>query len=280
MPVRSSIEVLTSRFKALEQVGMNRDREVSAIQDQFAYLQRTMLQRFDDVTSRFQSKMEDAVWKKMQGVEKEIRDSVQEDLAVLNMNPMDKKVESAKEAASSIKPTAADDSLREHAEAADRELATVTAERDTARQQLETAEGQLKDANGHITRLTAETSKMKELEEAHAALTAQLGAVSADVADLRTQREYLRTQLAEAEAERDTLRTQMAERAAAPTVSTQGDKVEDPVKVEAQSPETDTPNPVPEETEPASLSEFIRENPNQSKAKEEPEADDPWRESQ
>ncbi|KAI8816155.1 uncharacterized protein EV422DRAFT_572049 [Fimicolochytrium jonesii] len=86
--VRSSIETVLHRFAALEAVGAARTKEVAAIQSQFSDLQSNMLKKFDDTLRRFQEKSENAVWRRMREVEREIRESVAEDLAILNMNPM------------------------------------------------------------------------------------------------------------------------------------------------------------------------------------------------
>ncbi|KAJ3161703.1 hypothetical protein HDU86_006473 [Geranomyces michiganensis] len=283
--VRSSIEVLTKRFKALEQVGVNRDREVSAIQDQFAFMQTTMLKRFDDVGARFQQKMEDAVWKKMGAVEKEIRDSVQQDLAVLNMNPMEKnKAEATAPAtpstASAIQaspptpatppppPPSEDPVLRQRAETAEQKLASVTLERDTARHELEASEQRLHKLRDELALVNADFGKLRDVEEARAGLAAQFEALNRDASEMRAERERLKKELAEAQAEQEALKSSKSgpiEPSPAPETQ------------EKQIVEKTEPEPAKETDEPSSLSEFIRENP--AKAKKEPvEEEDPWRE--
>ncbi|KAJ3171880.1 hypothetical protein HDU87_008198 [Geranomyces variabilis] len=293
--VRSSIEVLTKRFKALEQVGVNRDREVSAIQDQFAFMQTTMLKRFDDTGARFQAKMEDAVWKKMGAVEKEIRDSVQQDLAVLNMNPMEKQVSTPTAAAAppppqpqgippalSTAPSAAqllpaeDPILRQRAETAEETLASVTLERDAARQELQASQRRLEEMRGELAKVSEDFGKLRDVEEARAALAAQFEALNRDAGEMRTERELLRKELAEAQAEQEALNARKPTEPA-PTVET---KANEASAVVAQTTEPATVPRTDEATaEASSLSEFIRENPVKEKKEPDEVESDPWRES-
>ncbi|KAI9090016.1 hypothetical protein DFS34DRAFT_597814 [Phlyctochytrium arcticum] len=164
--VRSSLEVLHTRFRALEAVGLNRDKEINAIQEQFNYMQTTMNQRFESVQKRFQTKMEDAVWKKMQNVEKDIRASVQEDLAVLNLDPMAAHRTEGGEAAAvaaavtDTKPkveTTADEKiagLTERTEAAERRLADVEKEREAYQKREDDLQNKLAVAQYEISRLS------------------------------------------------------------------------------------------------------------------------------
>ncbi|KAJ3173712.1 hypothetical protein HDU88_002801 [Geranomyces variabilis] len=291
--VRSSIEVLTKRFKALEQVGVNRDREVSAIQDQFAFMQTTMLKRFDDTGARFQSKMEDAVWKKMGVVEKEIRDSVQQDLAVLNMNPMEKQVMTPAAAALPPQPQAVppapsttpssaqlvpaeDPVLRQRAETAEQSLASVTLERDTARQELHASQRRLEELRGELAKVSEDFCKLRDVEGARAALAAQFEALNRDAGEMRAEREALRKALAEAQTEQEALNAQKSTEPATipetePEAASAGvaEKIEPPSVSRAGE----------EVAEPSSLSEFIRENPVKEKKEPAEEESDPWRET-
>ncbi|KAJ3015983.1 hypothetical protein HKX48_004282 [Thoreauomyces humboldtii] len=298
--VRSSIEVLLRRFQALEEVGVKRDKEVSAIDNSFTYLQQTMLKRFDDCNARFHSKMEDAVWKKMQTVEKEIRESVQEDLAVLNLSPMDRKTVIAAgggEPVSPTKSTAEEQALRDQIVDADRKVSELTKERDDLKSRLDASDAKASTTDGELVRVRSELSVA-------ATLAAQVTALTSDLAETRQQRDYLRDQLVRAETERDALkasggvgrressnsiRTPVV--AKAPSAVALADPVAEetlPETKEDSGTSTDSPAPLPTEPSTAkiqdatSLSEFVRDNPKpdqgQAGIEETTEDPDPWRE--
>lgn len=159
-----------------------------------------MLQKFDDLQKRFQSKIEGAVWKKMQNVDKEIRDSVAEDLAVLNLDPLAR--EGAKQAAAA---PAEDPKLRERADAAEQKLSEMQADRDTLREGLDEANRRLVEVQDERDklqeRITSLETKMGELEADRNVFREGLNAANAELAELRATRDALRLQLAEAQEE-------------------------------------------------------------------------------
>ncbi|KNC95969.1 uncharacterized protein SPPG_08574 [Spizellomyces punctatus DAOM BR117] len=219
-PVRSSLEVLESRFKALEQVGQTRDREVRAIHEQFAYLQTTMLQRFDDIQKRFQTKMEDAVWRKMQNVEKDIRASVQEDLAVLNLDPL--AADTAKTTTTSpvtpvASPAPGPEKLKGGADKVESVLSALQTERDALKARADDAERRLAEAHDELIKLRAQLASteekvadmekegaiLREVQEDRKALREHLNNVNEELAKFRAEGDALRIQLEALQTERD-----------------------------------------------------------------------------
>ncbi|KAJ3032417.1 hypothetical protein HDV00_007550 [Rhizophlyctis rosea] len=83
--VRSSISTLQTRFDSLALVGATRDKEVRAIADHFATLQKDMTKKFDDLSARIGNKIYENVGKKFGNIEREIMEVVREELSFLNV---------------------------------------------------------------------------------------------------------------------------------------------------------------------------------------------------
>ncbi|KAJ3027176.1 hypothetical protein HK097_006219, partial [Rhizophlyctis rosea] len=83
--IRSSLQTLQSRFDSLTTVSANRDREVRAIADHFATLEKDMIGRFESLEKRIGEKIWESVGSKLGRVEEGVLEVVREELRFLDV---------------------------------------------------------------------------------------------------------------------------------------------------------------------------------------------------